>query len=705
MGWLERCYQVYEKNLPHVGKPSASIRYGWDAPVLLPVAHTTQKVNVELILSEAGEFLTANVLCGKEMTTVIPCTEESLSRTSKAVPHPLVDKLQYIAGDYTEWGGSKKQMWEEYIAQLQAWCDSPFGLESVRAVLAYLTKGCLIQDLVDEGILFADEEGHLLKKWNGKKDEAPEIFHSLTNGDQFETFVRFRVSGKDLSEDPAVWDSYTGYYLSTLEDVGVCYVQGKEMPVSLLSPYKIRNAADRAKLISSNDKNNFTFRGRFRTAQEALSIGYETTQKAHSALRWLIGRQGVQNGSQAILVWGTENEPVPPVETDTCDFIACGRKSLKGMDGMEEDYDSQEGRTRSEPDQGNAETERGYNGQDAEDADADNLDQEENSQESVDSVVEGIPRTREEFAAAFNKVVQGYRAVLTPYSKISVIILDSATPGRLSVCYYRELQGSRLMDNIVDWHTTFQWELRYRKLRTRENGKEEWTPLAFEGAPAPADIVTAAYGAKVDKKLKQHTIERLLPCITERRKFPKDIMLAAAHRASNGIALKPWEANKNRSIACALIRGYYHRNLKEEYTMALDETCSDRSYLFGRILACAEQLEQYAAYLKGEKNVRPTNALRYEVAYTKRPARTLALLRKQLEPYLESLIKAKGKIDENDLMLRLIDRIPLEEFNDRPLTELYLLGYASQRQAFFKDAASKSGDQKAETETSPVEQE
>ena len=56
--------------------------------------------------------------------------------------------------------------------------------------------------------------------------------------------------------------------------------------------------------------------------------------------------------------------------------------------------------------------------------------------------------------------------------------------------------------------------------------------------------------------------------------------------------------------------------------MALDETCRDRSYLFGRILACAEQLEQYAAYLKGEKNVRPTNALRYEVAYTSvRPGR------------------------------------------------------------------------------------
>lgn len=181
--------------------------------------------------------------------------------------------------------------------------------------------------------------------------------------------------------------------------------------------------------------------------------------------------------------------------------------------------------------------------------------------------------------------MQGYRAVLTPYSKISVIILDSATPGRLSVCYYRELQGSRLMDNIVDWHTTFQWELRYRKLRTWKNGKEEWTPLAFEGAPAPADIVTAAYGAKVDKKLKQHTIERLLPLHYRAAEVPEGYYAGGSAPGLQRHCLKPWEANKNRSIACALIRGYYHRNLKEEYTMALDETCRDRSYLFGRILA------------------------------------------------------------------------------------------------------------------------
>lgn len=107
----------------------------------------------------------------------------------------------------------------------------------------------------------------------------PSIFQSITGGDQLETFVRFRVDGDDLSSDRNVWNSYTQYYQSTLKDKGICYIQGKEMPISFLSPYKIRNAGDRAKLISSNDSTNFTYRGRFENVEEALSIGFDTTQK------------------------------------------------------------------------------------------------------------------------------------------------------------------------------------------------------------------------------------------------------------------------------------------------------------------------------------------------------------------------------------------------------------------------------------------
>ena len=124
------------------------------------------------------------------------------------VPHPLVDKLQCVAGDYKAWGGDKDSKFTEYIANLQAWCDSSFGLDLVRTVLTYLKKGCLIQDLVSEGILYADENGHLLQKWNGPKEELPDIFRlfkdSKSNESQLDISVRFRVNGKDLSPAPEV---------------------------------------------------------------------------------------------------------------------------------------------------------------------------------------------------------------------------------------------------------------------------------------------------------------------------------------------------------------------------------------------------------------------------------------------------------------------------------------------------------------------
>ena len=635
MGWLERCYQTYEHNSAEVGIPSIN-RFGREAPILLPVGHTTQKVHVELELTEEGGFLSARVLRPDEMTTIIPCTEESSARTSGPVPHPLVDKLQYTAGDYTTYGGSKKTMWTEYLEQLRSWCNSPYGLPQIRAVLNYLEKGCLIEDLVKEGVLFTDEDGKLMKKWTGPKEETPQIFQAVTGGDQTETFVRFCVEGKGLSKDPAVWNSFIQYYLSTLQKEGFCYVQGRKMFLSQLSPYKLRNPGDRAKLISSNDSTNFTYRGRFNDAEEALSIGYETTQKAHSALRWLIGRQGVNNGDQTILVWGMADELIPPVTGDSHELV-------KDLEDDEVYLD--------EP-------------------------------EDIPDIEQPIADTRAAFALRFNNAIQGYREKLTDSSQITVMILDSATPGRMSIRYYRELSGSRLMDAVEDWHRNFAWEQRYRKKPREENGKTVLKPIVFFGAPAPKDIAEAAYGTKVDAKLKQHTIERLLPCITEKRPFPRDLIHTLMHRAANGIAMEPWEAAKTRSIACALVRGYYHRNLKEDFSMALDESCSDRSYLFGRILACADQLEQTYNYYFSSDTKRPTNALRMETIFTQRPAKTTELLRRKLEPYLERLIKNGKSTYSNELMLQLLDRIPAKDFNNNALSELYLLGYASQRQDF-----------------------
>lgn len=641
MSWLEKCYETYENCQQEIGIQKFQAEGDKRSYVpLLPVAHTTQLVNIEVELDQNGDFQDARLLAKDEQTTIIPCTEESSARTSGVVPHPLVDKLQYIAADYPAYGGTKKSGWNLYHTQLQDWCSSPYADAKVCAVLRFLEKGCLVASLVKKHILFLDENGKMPTKWTGNKDEKPKILETLASADQTESFVRFRVGGIDLAQDEAVRESFIHYYEMKQQRVDYCTVQGKQMAVSTLSPYKIRNPGDRAKLISSNDSTNYTYRGRFVTAEQALSIGYETTQKAHSALRWLISKQGCSNGDQTVVVWGTKGEPIPDITTDSMDlgddfaaaFAQLGQPQLP-------------------------------------------------------------PATESEYAERFNKAIQGYGKALDEKANTVVMILDSATQGRLSIRYYRELAGSELMKNITDWHRNFAWQLNYRSApESAEPGqKPKWKRVSFWGAPSPADIAKAAYGEKADKKIIQQTVERLVPCITEGKYLPRDLMLSAVHRATAGIGLEPWEYQKTCGIACALICGYYHRNKKEDFVMTdgkyVDETIDDRSYLFGRILACAEQIERRVQSQTGE--TRPTNAERLRLVFVQRPAKTTALLQQKLTPYLNRM-RANGVSRDKrySTLQELVGRLGAEKYTNKPLNELYLLGYACQMMDFREENAA-----------------
>lgn len=641
MSWLEKCYETYENCQQEIGIQKFQAEGDKRSYVpLLPVAHTTQLVNIEVELDQNGNFQDARLLAKDEQTTIIPCTEESSARTSGIVPHPLVDKLQYIAADYPAYGGAKKSGWNLYHTQLQDWCSSPYADAKVCAVLRFLEKGCLVASLVQKHILFLDENGKMPTKWTGNKDEKPKILETLASADQTESFVRFRVGGIDLAQDEAVRESFIHYYEMKQQRVDYCTVQGKQMAVSTLSPYKIRNPGDRAKLISSNDSTNYTYRGRFVTAEQALSIGYETTQKAHSALRWLISKQGCSNGDQTVVVWGTKGEPIPDITTDSMDlgddfaaaFAQLGQPQLP-------------------------------------------------------------PTTESEYAERFNKAIQGYGKALDEKANTVVMILDSATQGRLSIRYYRELAGSELMKNITDWHRNFAWKLNYRSAPESAvpGQKPKWKRVSFWGAPSPADIAKAAYGEKADKKIIQQTVERLVPCITEGKYLPRDLMLSAVHRATAGIGLEPWEYQKTCGIACALICGYYHRNKKEDFVMTdgkyVDETIDDRSYLFGRILACAEQIERRVQSQTGE--TRPTNAERLRLVFVQRPAKTTALLQQKLTPYLNRM-RANGVSHDKrySTLQELVGRLGAENYTNKPLNELYLLGYACQMMDFREENAA-----------------
>lgn len=653
MGWMQKLYDTYEACQSLVG-----VREGEKQP-LMPIYHTTQQAQVEAVIDTNGNWRGARVLADKnERTTLIPCTEKSASRTSGPVPHPLFDSLKYIAGDYGCYRNPNDSCFAEYREQLSGWCTSPFSHPKVRAVLDYLKKSTLMADLIRSNVLSLDEEGHMPETWEGEKEDTPPIFKVCAK-DQAGAFVRFQVVRADgaedtqsrLWEDKTVWQSFIDYQNSLQTDRDFCYVLGKEMPTSSVSPRFIRRPGDGAKLISSNDSSGFTYRGRFETPEQAFCVGRETTEKAHAALKWLISKQAYVNGDQVILAWRTDGGPV---------IDPCGG-SLETVS----DWESK-----------------------AADPDSDAL--------FCAPEPEPAPiTTKEEFAARFRKALAGYGEHLKGWEDACVLGLDSATPGRLSVFYYRELQAEDLVRRVKSWHKTCRWLLHGFWPGAQDSEKPR--PFPYEGAPAPKDIVKAAYGSHVDDKLSKSAVQRLLPCIVDGARLPEDLMRCAARRASNPVAAESEsEARKTLETACALIRKYYndrwnHQTIKDEnyrevWTMALNPEETDRNYLFGRALAYAQQIENYSLSLAGEN--RSTNAERMQAAFSRHPAKTWETLYHALLPYLQKLGSRGTRYREE--LNEVISKIGEDGFSNVPLAEIYLLGYASQMQKFYEEKQENS---------------
>ena len=614
MSWIQKLYDTYENCESEVGVPGTDEK----RITLLPIAHSTQNAQIEIVINGDGNFLRARVLEKKDVVTIIPVTEDSAARGNGNFPHPLCDKLQYVAGDYINYVEKKngEDFFNEYIKQLEGWCNSAYCNEKVNAILCYLKKKKLMLDLIGQKILVGDANGNLTK---GVK------FGTI---DQSDAFVRFKVEIADENEsavwlDPKVYKSYISYYLSLQEKIDLCYVKGEEIPCSEKHPAKVRHTGDKAKLISANDTGGFTYRGRLADKTQIVSVGYETTQKAHNALRWLIEKQGYKNGEQVVIVWGTKNQDVPEIFYDTQDSFF-GKKEPPKIS------------------------------------------------------------TEKEFASRLSRAISGYGCDLDTKAEIVIMGLDAATIGRLSITYYRELDGTDFLNRIEHWHKTCIWKHSYKKVPdgVDEKGKLKFKPITFIGAPSPKDITLACYGDKVNDKLKKSTVERLLPCIIDGARLPYDLVNSAVNRVSNPVSMEKWEWQKVLTITCALVKKYRYDKFKEEWSMSLDEKQIDRSYIFGRLLAVAQQIEEYALYTAGEK--RDTNAERLMHQFKIHPYKTWGIITDKLKSYMARLGSKGTSLTE--LMTKINSMLPYEAFtSQKKLDDSYILGYYCQRQVFIDE--------------------
>ena len=609
MSWIQKLDETYDR---------CAGQSQFDKAPLPPISARPQDTQICITLSGKSGFRNAELGVLKE--TPILVSEVSAARAGKSpAANPLSDKLAYCAGDGSDYG-LNPDYFSRFETQLSEWCSSEYRDPKACVVSEYIKQKRLIADLIESRVL-TSTNGELDRiRLNGKMLEPSEAW------------IRWRVELRheilaNTWEDAETFVRWERFESSKSDAVSLCMSSGITGRIARLHPKSIRSSRDQAKLISSNDTEGYTFKGRFLDAEQSASLGYITSQKAHSALRWLLARQGYWNGAQSIVAWAVSGKPIPKV-------IAASNE----------------------------------------------IEEEARGEIPQDSVIMSPPPIVPErykgdvgqlFAKQLNNLIRGYRAKLTDREDIVVMALDSATPGRMAITYYRELQASEFLERIQSWHEHTAWP--------QNMGKDR----KFIGAPAPGDIAEAAYGRRVDEKLKKATVERLLPCIVDGRSIPCDLVTACAQQAANPAGKSHWEWERCLGIACSLVRG---ARRKENYSMSLEEDRSSRDYLFGRLLAIAEKIESYALYLA--KEGRDTTAERLMQRFSDHPASTWRTIELALRPYMQRLQSSRPA--SLYILKRLLDDV-ISSFQNDDFTRAgrldaeFLLGYHCQRAAFRRE--------------------
>ncbi len=614
MSIWQKAYETYENHAHLAG----AVEEGKQS--LTPVGHIVQKAQIEITIRADGTFDSASPIDQKDCKTIIPATEASAARTQAPVPHPLCEQLGYLIP------GSERC--KNYLEQLTAWANSPHTTPKVNAILQYIRGGTILQDLAGEKLVSLNEDGTLA---SGKTAGA----------DYEKCMIRWRVY--DGTEETAVWRdqqlfaAFQQFQRTAQEGRDLCMISGEPDSIAASHPKGTLANAYGAKLISANDGSGFTYRGRFTEPIQAAAIGYQASQKVHSALQWLCANQGVIRGGRTFLVWNPK-----------------GKKVYSPWDDWFDDVE-----------------------------------------EAMPAITPSNYRERLE------KTLDGWKKDLPDGEDVVIAAFEAATTGRLSITYYSEMKASDYHKQVFRWYDTCclqssNGKVLYPKLSTivkaafgteqeeRIKGekklilkvndklyKEYLQRLLYcltEGAEIPQILVQA---------LCDHASRPL--CYQDRDGKNKE--------------------SKNRAkvlfTACAVLRKYLNdQESEEKWTMILDENQRDRSYLFGRILAVMEYYERIT-YAKDE--AREPNAIRTQTVFAQRPLDTATMLKERLEPYLEKLHPAK-RAEYNKLIghiFHLIEDVEGENIKNlgRPLESTYLLGYYLQRNELYKskkdNAASK----------------
>lgn len=598
----------------------------------------------------------------------VPVTEESQGRTG-TMPHPLFDQYEYLKGE-----GEK---FERYLSDLSGRRNLS---REFSAIYRYVDKRSLVDDVKrlapkdftphDKVFVLFEvefpgepnprlwENRGLMDLWHqyyvgvieDKARAAEKVIEEFGAAEsEVEDIQSAKAQCKDRQQRKVFEQRLKGKkkqlkeieksLRKCMDDSVFCadMITGNRMVSAVSHPKKIVNAAGNAKLISANDTDNFTFRGRFVSSQEAVAVGYESSQRAHQFLRYIVNERGIKCDSQVIVSFpvariSDEKERLPSPPVDDVESL---------LDEIGEDAE------------GGA----------------------------------SVAGTGKNFSNALAKALAGYKVDPILKAKLHdptvVVILDAATTGRLSVTFYRELMREDYLEKLQSWHETCSWRLSF----LRKNADDADGRVEYIGAPTIDSIIVAVYGRPrgADKgynTLKRHARETLMKCIFDDSPLPRNYLIRAVQRASapfaNAVINDKFNKRaflRNLSVVCALTNKSLKDEGKESYGMSLEMTRTDRDYLYGCLLGAADMLEEYALYKRGNSRAE-TAAIRYMQTFSQKPFSTWNTIHQTLVPYIQQV---KGSLAFGEIQ-RVHGLFMDGDFeNDAPLSGAYLIGYYCER--------------------------
>ena len=387
-------------------------------------------------------------------------TGDSVARSgSNPSSHPLVDKFSYYVSEVNQ---SQYDNFHEQLANWIDYCDEGEVKDFLMKIRHFILQtdflSSILQSLYGEDyqreglkITYSDSDG------KNKTVDLSAYFLEFS-------IVRFNgFKDESVTSYKELHQSYISFVRANQDNLGTCNISGRTEQIT----NKHRGLMGNAKIISVSNKGE-AYKGRFKEREDVFSVGYETSEKIHLMIKYLLENKNSSTwleSSQYLINWFSDDL----ANESQLDIVKPEFNELF-----------------------------------------------EDSEDERDSLV--FIKPNKENKKIGSSFIKGQK-LFSNDAMYNISILNKTSNGRIALKYFRQVQVSQLLKNLETWQENYSWEA-----KTKSGNYQLRTPTFNE-------IINAAYGIDRERYLeldndsfKSDQYQQLVTALIDGRLIPNTIV-------------------------------------------------------------------------------------------------------------------------------------------------------------------------------------